>query len=109
MEPPWTVRGAWNAGQVLRPDSKDANANVDADSHKQIAETSTASQHKHKPPSSTLGTIVALVTRREPTSYVYCKRTHETVPCVTLRIADDTYDGLRLTLWRGHAGVDVGT
>jgi hypothetical protein len=51
---------------------------------------------------------VALVTRRDRVQHVYCKRTNETVPCVAIRLADDTFDGLRVVLWRAHAAADVG-
>ena len=51
---------------------------------------------------------MALVTRRDRVQHVYCKRTNETVPCVAIRLADDTFDGLRVVLWRAHAAADVG-
>jgi hypothetical protein len=48
------------------------------------------------------------VVARERVAAVYCKRTGETVPRASITLADDTFDGLRVVLWRTHAGADVG-
>lgn len=52
--------------------------------------------------------VVALVMRRERTVAVYCKGSGETVPCTRLHVADESYEGMRVVLWRTHAGMDVG-
>ena len=52
--------------------------------------------------------VVALVVRRERTVAVYCKGSGETVPCTRLYVADESYEGMPVVLWRTHAGMDVG-
>lgn len=44
----------------------------------------------------------------ERTAAVFCVGSRETVPCTRLLVADHTFAGLQVVLWRTHAGVDVG-
>ena len=106
----WTVRRARDAGTALRHVSKAADNDEVGHDRTNTTQTKTGPSKQTPPaPAPTKHPpIVALVTRRYRTSYVYCKRTNETVPCTSIRIADDTFDGLKVTLWRGHAGMDIG-
>jgi hypothetical protein len=111
MAEPWSVRRARDAGEAFRPARKAAWEDHDDDASPasrdgRSAERSTRAASAA--PAPRLGPIVALVTRRDRVQHVYCKRTNETVPCVAIRLADDTFDGLRVVLWRAHAAADVG-
>ena len=85
---PWTVRRVAAAGEARRP-SKGAADRV-------------------SPLTVTVPSTVALVVRRERTVGVYCKSTNETVPCTAVIVADESFEGMRVVLWRTHADVDVG-
>jgi hypothetical protein len=103
MAEPWSVRRARDAGEAFRPARKAASEDHDDDASPasrdgRSAERSTRAASAA--PAPRLGPIVALVTRRDRVQHVYCKRTNETVPCVAIRLADDTFDGLRVVLWR---------
>lgn len=111
MAEPWSVRRARDAGEAFRPARKAVSEDHDDDASPasrdgRSAERSTRAASAA--PAPRLGPIVALVTRRDRVQHVYCKRTNETVPCVAIRLADDTFDGLRVVLWRAHAAADVG-
>ena len=109
----WSVRRARDAGEALRPARKTESEDHDDDVFPASRDARSAARSRRAAPTSAapaprLGPIVALVTRRDRVQHVYCKRTNETVPCVALRLADDTFDGLRVVLWRAHAAADVG-
>ena len=111
MAEPWSVRRARDAGEAFRPARKAVSEDHDDDASPasrdgRSAERSTRAASAA--PAPRLGPIVALVTRRDRVQHVYCKRTNETVPCVAMRLADDTFDGLWVVLWRAHAAADVG-
>jgi hypothetical protein len=107
----WSVRRARDAGEAFRPARKAAWEDHDDDASPASREGRSAERSRRAAsaaPAPRLGPIVALVTRRDRVQHVYCKRTNETVPCVAIRLADDTFDGLRVVLWRAHAAADVG-
>ena len=133
MGEPWTVRLAVEVGKAQRPTSDDRRAKpsthtqtrqrrgadyprpngvvaVEHDNKKATASatTSAVAAPSSSSSSSSLVTVVALVVKRERTVAVYCKGSGETVPCTRLYVADDTYEGMRVVLWRTHAGIDVG-
>ena len=133
MGEPWTVRLAVEVGKAQRPTSDDRRAKpsthtqtrqrrgadyprpngvvaVEHDNKKATASatTSAVAAPSSSSSSSSLVTVVALVVKRERTVAVYCKGRGETVPCTRLYVADDTYEGMRVVLWRTHAGIDVG-
>lgn len=111
MAEPWSVRRARDAGEAFRPARKAASEDHDDDASPASRDGRSAERSRRAAsaaPAPRLGPIVALVTRRDRVQHVYCKRTNETVPCVAIRLADDTFDGLRVVLWRAHAAADVG-
>ena len=111
MAEPWSVRRARNAGEALRPAKKATSEDYDDEASSASRDARSAERSRRAAsaaPAPRLGPIVALVTRRDRVQHVYCKRTNETVPCVAIRLADDTFDGLRVVLWRAHAVADVG-
>ena len=111
MAEPWSVRRARDAGEAFRPARKAAWEDHDDDASPASRDGRSAERSRRAAsaaPAPRLGPIVALVTRRDRVQHVYCKRTNETVPCVAIRLADDTFDGLRVVLWRAHAAADVG-
>ena len=111
MAEPWSVRRARYAGEALRPPRKTTSEDHDDDAFPASRDERSAERSRRAAsaaPAPRLGPILALVTRRDRVQHVYCKRTNETVPCVAIRLADDTFDGLRVVLWRAHAAADVG-
>ena len=114
MEAPWSVRRARDAGEALRPepsrrtDADTEDDDKDTEIDRDIVKPFVSNKRARVSPAPRLGAVVGLVTRRDRVAYVYCKRTNDTVPCVSIRIADDTFDGLRVVLWRAHAAADVG-
>ena len=111
MAEPWSVRRARYAGEALRPPRKTTSEDHDDDAFPANRDERSAERSRRAAsaaPAPRLGPILALVTRRDRVQHVYCKRTNETVPCVAIRLADDTFDGLRVVLWRAHAAADVG-
>ena len=111
MAEPWSVRRARYAGEALRPPRKTTSEDHDDDAFPASRDERSAERSRRAAsaaPAPRLGPILALVTRPDRVQHVYCKRTNETVPCVAIRLADDTFDGLRVVLWRAHAAADVG-
>ena len=111
MAEPWSVRRARYAGEALRPPRKTTSEDHDDDAFPANRDERSSERSRRAAsaaPAPRLGPILALVTRRDRVQHVYCKRTNETVPCVAIRLADDTFDGLRVVLWRAHAAADVG-
>ena len=105
------MRRARYAGEALRPPRKTTSEDHDDDAFPASRDERSAERSRRAAsaaPAPRLGPILALVTRRDRVQHVYCKRTNETVPCVAIRLADDTFDGLRVVLWRAHAAADVG-
>ena len=106
----WSVRRAKEAGEALRPSRANPRTTTPSDRPRPSlrgapsprATTTTSSS------GAPIGTVVGLVVARERVAAVYCKRTGETVPRASITLADDTFDGLRVVLWRTHAGADVG-
>jgi|MDTA01.1.fsa_nt_gb hypothetical protein len=85
----WTLSRVIAAGEALAPAAREGAASPGASTQVR-------------------GPLVAIVTHREPTGAVHCKRSGETVPRTQITLADDTREGARAVLWRTHAGVDVG-
>ena len=124
---PWmTVRCAVAAAEAHRP-LKSSDRRHDA--KMAATRTATSGRGHHRPTSNTITNndfvknnvrkaapttppttvhVVALVVRRERTVAVYCKGSGETVPCTRLYVADESYEGMPVVLWRTHAGMDVG-
>jgi len=103
--PTWSTRRAIDVAASLRADATSRSSSRPPGHRHRGERASSAVSCVSRP---VRARIYALVTRRERTVAVYCKRTGETVPCTRLIIADDTMHRARVTLWRTHASVDVG-
>ena len=107
----WSVRRAKEAGEALRPSRTKPCATIPSDRPRPSprgAPTPSATTTTTGSSVAPIGTVVGLVVARERAAAVYCKRTGETIPRASITLADDTFDGLRVVLWRTHAGADVG-
>ena len=107
----WSVRRAKEAGEALRPSRTKPCATIPSDRPRPSprgAPTPSATTTTTGSSGAPIGTVVGLVVARERAAAVYCKRTGETIPRASITLADDTFDGLRVVLWRTHAGADVG-